>query len=35
MTSRIIADTVDANLIKLADPESKSRKYATYVPFWM
>jgi len=34
MASRIISDTVEAALIKLSDPESTSRKYAYYVPFW-
>lgn len=34
MASRIISDTVEAGLIKLLDPESTSRKYAYYVPFW-
>ena len=34
LASRIIRDTVKAELIKLADPESKSRKHAKYVPFW-
>ena len=34
LASRIIRDTVKAGLIKLADPESKSRKHAKYVPFW-
>jgi ATP-dependent DNA helicase RecG len=32
--SRIIADTIDANLIKPADAQSKSKKFATYIPFW-
>lgn len=32
--SRIIADTIVANLIRPSDPESKSKKYATYIPFW-
>lgn len=32
--SRIIRDTVDEGLIKLDDPDSKSRKYVKYVPFW-
>jgi predicted HTH transcriptional regulator len=32
--SRIIADTIAANLIKPSDPESKSKKFATYIPFW-
>lgn len=32
--SRIIADTIEAGLVKLDDPESNSRRYAKYVPFW-
>ncbi len=34
IASRIIADTVEAGLIKPFDPDSKSRKHARYVPFW-
>ncbi len=34
MVSRIIAETIDAKLIKDPDPENKSRKYAKYVPYW-
>lgn len=34
MASRIISDTIDAGLIKPADPKSKSKKHASYVPFW-
>jgi predicted HTH transcriptional regulator len=34
IASRIIADTLEANLIKLEDPENKSRKYSRYVPIW-
>jgi len=34
VASRIIRDTLDAALIKLEDPESKSKKHARYVPFW-
>jgi predicted HTH transcriptional regulator len=34
MASRIIADTLEEGLIKLSDTESKSRKYARYIPFW-
>lgn len=34
VASRIIKETVDANLIKEEDPESNSRKYASYIPFW-
>lgn len=32
--SRIITDTVDAKLIRIDDPESRSRRYAKYVPYW-
>lgn len=32
--SRIISDTVDEGLIKFDDPESNSRRYAKYVPYW-
>lgn len=34
MASRIIADTIAANLIKDQDAENKSKKFAKYVPFW-
>ena len=34
IASRIIAETVEAGLVKLKDPENKSRKHAAYVPFW-
>ncbi len=34
MASRIISDTIKANLIKDYDSENKSKKYAKYVPFW-
>lgn len=34
MASRIIAETVEADLIKPYDPESTSRKHAKYIPFW-
>lgn len=34
IASRIIADAVQASLIKLKDPDSTSRKYRAYVPFW-
>jgi ATP-dependent DNA helicase RecG len=34
VASRIIAETIDAKLVKPADPASKSRKHARYVPFW-
>lgn len=35
MASRIIAETVKARLVKLADPESRSKRLAKYVPFWL
>jgi predicted HTH transcriptional regulator len=34
MASRIIAETVEAGLIKSANPESQSKKFANYIPFW-
>ncbi|MCS5709279.1 putative DNA binding domain-containing protein [Candidatus Berkiella cookevillensis] len=34
MASRIIADSIKANLIKLQDPDGKSKKLARYIPFW-
>lgn len=34
IASRIIADTVEAGMIKLEDPENKSKKYTRYVPIW-
>ncbi len=32
--SKIIADSVEAGLIKPADPENGSKKFASYIPFW-
>lgn len=34
VVSNTIRDTVDEGLIKPSDPESKSRKFATYIPYW-
>lgn len=34
IASRIIRDALEENVIKEVDPESKSRKFASYVPFW-
>ena len=34
VASRIIADTVEAGLIKLADADITSKKYATYIPYY-
>lgn len=35
IASRIIAETIKAGLIKPSDPDSKSKKLARYVPFWL
>lgn len=32
--TRVIADTLAENLIKLYDPRSTSKRHARYVPFW-
>lgn len=32
--SRIIKESLEASLIKKDDPESKSRKFPAYLPFW-
>ena len=32
--SRFIRETVQAGLVKSADPSSRSKKYARYLPFW-
>jgi len=32
--SRIIRDTLESKLIKEDDPNSNSRKFAKYIPFW-
>lgn len=34
IASRIIKDTLEARMIKEDDPENKSRKHRSYVPFW-
>jgi len=34
IASRIIRDALEEKIIKEDDPESKSRKYASYVPYW-
>lgn len=34
IVSRILSETVKKGLIKPADPDSKSRKHAKYLPFW-
>lgn len=34
IASRIIKDTYESGMIKDEDPENKSRKHRSYVPFW-
>ena len=34
IASRIIRDALEEKVIKEDDPESKSRKYASYIPIW-
>jgi len=34
VASRIIKEALNANMIKEDDPESNSRKYKKYIPFW-
>ena len=34
MVSVLIQDAIDKRLVKNADPENKSKKFAEYVPFW-
>jgi predicted HTH transcriptional regulator len=34
MVSRIIKDTVNSGFIKVFNPDSTSKKYAKYIPFW-
>jgi len=34
VASRIIRETIESKLVKLEDPQSKSKKHAKYVPFW-
>ena len=34
MASRVIAETVREGLVKLRDPDSTSKRFAGYVPFW-
>ena len=33
-SSLVINKALEAEVIKVADPESKSRKYASYLPIW-
>jgi predicted HTH transcriptional regulator len=35
MVSRVIAETLKSDLIKLKDADSKSKKFTKYIPFWL
>lgn len=32
--SRVISDAIQAGVIRPSDPESDSRRHASYVPYW-
>lgn len=34
IASRIIGDTIEAGLIKVSNPENKSKKHMSYIPIW-
>ncbi|MBT3580711.1 transcriptional regulator [bacterium] len=34
VASRVIADTINSKLIKVYDPDNKSKRYTKYIPFW-
>ncbi|MBR1547961.1 MAG: putative DNA binding domain-containing protein [Prevotella sp.] len=34
MASRILADTLDSGLIKMKDPETESKRYTSYIPYY-
>ncbi len=34
IASRIMRDALEAGFIKLENPDNKSKKYTTYIPFW-
>jgi hypothetical protein len=34
IASRIIAEAMEAGLVKPYDPENRSKKHAKYVPYW-
>lgn len=34
MASRILTDTLDCGLIKMENPETSSKRYASYIPFY-
>ena len=34
MASRILADTLESGLIKVENPETESKRYTSYIPFY-
>jgi predicted HTH transcriptional regulator len=34
IASRIISETISANLIRVRDQESKAKKHTKYIPYW-
>jgi predicted HTH transcriptional regulator len=34
LASRIIRDTLNVGIVRLDDPESTSKRYSRYVPYW-
>jgi len=34
MVSRILADTLESDLIKIKDPETGSKRYTSYIPYY-
>jgi len=34
MASRILADTLESGLIKMKDPETESKRYTSYIPYY-
>ena len=34
MASRILADTQESGLIKMKDPETESKRYSSYIPYY-
>ena len=34
MASRILTDTLECGLIKMKDPDTESKRYASYIPYY-
>ena len=34
MASRILADALESGLIKMKDPETESKRYTSYIPYY-